>query len=210
MASARSARFNDRLNAFAGSRAFKPLVFIAALLPFAALVYELLTGGLGANPIEALTDHTGTLGLRFLLISLALTPLRQLLNKTWPIRLRRMLGLFAFFYVALHVVIWSVLDQQLDVAAMWADLVERPYILAGFAGFAILLALAATSTKRIARRMKQRWFALHRLVYLAAAAAVVHYVWLAKGDRIEPFVYLALLMLLFLPRFASLLKTRPA
>ena len=184
------------------------MVFAALLAPFAWLVYSLLTGGLGPDPIEELTHATGELGLRFLVLSLALTPLRHLLKATWPIRLRRMIGLFAFFYAALHVVIWSVLDQALDPAAMLEDIVRRPYVLAGTVAFLILLPLAATSTKGIARRLGARWSALHRWVYLAAAAAVVHYVWLAKGDIREPYVYLAVLAGLFALRFGQLLKGR--
>jgi len=195
------------LDAFVRSRALKPAVFLLALTPLLSLVHLLLTGGLGANPIEELTHRTGELGLRFLLLGLLVTPLRFAIGRTWPVKLRRMLGLFAFLYVLLHVTVWSVLDQQLDLAAMWADLIERPYILAGFVGFAILVPLAATSTQRIARRMKRRWFALHRLVYIAAAAAVVHFAWLAKGDRVEPYVYLGILMALLLARFARLLKS---
>jgi len=194
-------------DAFARGRALKPLVFVSSLLPLAWLVYLLFTGGLGANPIESLTDRTGELGLRLLLLSLMVTPLRFAIHRTWPLKLRRMLGLFAFFYVVLHVAVWSLLDQRLNLYDMWADLMERPYILAGFIGFAILLPLAATSTRRIARRMKMRWFALHRLVYIGAAAAVVHFVWLTRGDQIEPFVYLAILVGLYLIRFARMLKT---
>jgi len=195
------------VDAIGRSRALKPAVFVLSLAPLAWLAYALPSGQLGANPIESLTDHTGELGLRFLLLSLMVTPLRFAIGRTWPLKLRRMLGLFAFFYVLLHVSVWSLLDQRLNLADMWADLVERPYILAGFIGFAILLPLAATSTAAIARRMKQRWFALHRLVYLAAAAAVVHFVWLSKGDQIEPFVYLAVLAGLYLLRFARMLRS---
>jgi sulfoxide reductase heme-binding subunit YedZ len=185
----------------------KPAVFLASAAPAVASVVMLLTGRLGINPIERLTDDTGEWALRFLILSLAATPLRHLLSRTWPLKLRRMLGLFAFFYAAMHVPIWSVLDQQIDLAAMWDDLLERPYIFAGFVAFAIMVSLAATSTRKIARRMKQSWNSLHRLVYVAAAAAIVHYVWLVKGDRLEPFVYLAALALLYLYRFKRLLST---
>jgi len=185
----------------------KPAVFLASAAPAVASVVMLLTGRLGINPIERLTDDTGEWALRFLILSLAATPLRHLLSRTWPLKLRRMLGLFAFFYAAVHVLIWSVLDQQIDLAAMWDDLIERPYIFAGFVAFAIMVPLAATSTTKIARRMKQSWNSLHRLVYVAAAAAIVHYVWLVKGDRLEPFVYLAALALLYLYRFKRLLST---
>lgn len=184
----------------------KPLVFIVAATPFLYLLQALFSGALGPNPIDALTDHTGTLALRMLLISLALTPLRGLLKNTWPIRLRRMLGLFAFFYACLHVGVYLLLDQQLDLAAIWEDLVERPYILAGTIAFIVLVPLALTSTRAMARRLGRNWISLHRWVYIASAAGVVHYVWLAKGDLIEPFIYLAILMGLLGYRFVRLLK----
>jgi len=177
---------------------FKLVVFFSALVPFILLLQTLLTGQLGPNPIDTLTDKTGTLAIRFLLISLALTPLRLLLKATWPIRLRRMLGLFAFFYAALHVSIYFGLDQQLDFAAIWEDLAERPYVLAGTVAFLILITLAITSPKAMVRRLGgKRWASLHRWVYIAGTAAVAHYVWLAKGDLIEPFVYLWVLLVFF-------------
>ena len=181
-------------------------VFTLALIPFAYLVFALFTGKLGPNPIERLTNDTGEWAIRFIMISLSLTPLRGLLKNAWPVKLRRMLGLFAFFYAFLHFCIYFLLDQQLDLLAVWRDLNERPYILAGFTAFLIFLPLAATSTRGMARRLGRRWASLHRWVYLAATAAVVHYVWLAKGDLIEPFVYLGILFVLLSYRFVKLLK----
>ena len=184
----------------------KPIVFFAALAPFIYLVFELFTGGLGPNPIDSLTDSTGTLAIRMLLISLALTPLRFLLKQTWPLRLRRMLGLFAFFYASLHAIIYWVLDQQLDLALVWDDLEKRPYIMAGTTAFLLLLPLAVTSTRKMVKRLGRRWSALHRGVYLASTAAVVHYVWLAKGDLVEPLIYLGILIFLLGFRFVKVLK----
>lgn len=184
----------------------KPVVFTLALAPFAYLVQALFSGALGPNPIDTLTDITGTLAIRMLMISLSLTPLRWLLKATWPLRLRRMLGLFAFFYVILHVSIYVGLDQQLDLAAIWDDLAERPYILAGTVAFLILIPLAATSTRAMMRRLGKRWSSLHRGIYLAGTAAVVHYVWLAKGDLVEPLVYLAVLLVLLAWRLIKLLR----
>jgi len=177
-------------------RWLKPAVFALALAPLGLLVTNVLSGSLGPNPVETLTDQTGTLAIRFLLIGLALTPLRHLVGNTWPIRLRRMLGLFASFYMLLHVSVYVVLDRELDFSLVFEDLVERPYVMAGFVAFLILLPLTLTSTKALQRRLKQRWLALHRWVYVACTAAVVHYVLLARGDRIEPYVYLAILGLL--------------
>lgn len=195
-----------RLPAIRWQAAIKPLVFIASIIPFLLLLQALLSGKLGPNPIDALTDRTGTLAIRMLLISLALTPLRWLLKNTWPVRLRRMLGLFAFFYAFLHVSVYLLLDQQFDLGAIWEDLAERPYIMAGTVAFVILIPLAATSTRGMVRRLGRRWAGLHRGVYLASAAVVVHYVWLAKGDLIEPFVYLAVLLFLLGYRFVRLLR----
>ena len=195
-----------RLPAIRWQSAIKPLVFTAAIIPFLYLLQALFSGSLGPNPIDELTDQTGTLAIRMLLISLALTPLRGLLKNTWPVKLRRMLGLFAFFYAFLHVSIYLLLDQQLDPAAIWEDLAERPYIMAGTVAFVILIPLAMTSTRGMVRRLGRRWASLHRGVYLAGAAVVVHYVWLAKGDLIEPFVYLAILMVLLAYRFVRLLR----
>ncbi|MFK7861007.1 MAG: sulfite oxidase heme-binding subunit YedZ [Granulosicoccus sp.] len=184
----------------------KPVVFLAALTPFIYLVHALLTGQLGPNPIDSLTDQTGTLAIRMLMISLAVTPLRYVLKQTWPLRFRRMLGLFAFFYALLHVLIYAVLDQQLDIGLIWEDLAERPYVLAGTTAFLLLLPLALTSTRGMVRRLGKRWSLLHRAVYIAGTAAVVHYVWLAKGDLIEPFVYLGILMLLFSYRLVRTMR----
>jgi len=186
---------------------FRLLVFIVSLLPFIYLVYALLSNNLGANPVEALTDYTGTITIRFLLVALSLTPLRWLLKNTWPLRLRRMLGLYTFFYASVHFIIYALLDQQLDLATIGADVVKRPYVLAGTIAFLLLLPLAVTSTRGWIRRLGKRWLLLHRGIYLAATAAVVHYVWLAKGDLIEPFVYLAVLFVLLAWRLIQLMKT---
>lgn len=201
-----SAAVGGRLSTIRWQLALKPLVFIAALLPFLLLLQSLLTGQLGPNPIDTLTDQTGTLAIRLLLISLMLTPLRWVLKNTWPIRLRRMLGLFAFFYAALHVATYLLLDQQLDMAAIGSDLSERPFIVAGTVAFLILLPLAITSNRRMVRKLGTRWLSLHRWVYIAGTAAVVHYVWLAKGDLIEPIVYLVLLLALFSYRLVKTLR----
>lgn len=184
----------------------KPSVFILLSLPCLWLVFALFTNQLGANPIEAITDFTGETALRILLLSLAMTPLRMLFRKPWPIRLRRMVGLFAFFYVLMHLLTYLLLDQQLDGAAIIADIIDRPYITAGSVGFIILLALAVTSTKGMMKRMGKRWQLLHRLVYVATSAALLHFIWLTKGDQIEPIIYLAVFIVLMLFRTKRLVK----
>lgn len=194
----------------------KPSVFVLLSLPFIWLVFALLTNQLGANPVEAITNYTGETALRILLLSLAMTPLRMLLKKPWPIRLRRTIGLFAFFYVFTHFLTYLLLDQQLaiylyygqpfDGAALIADIIDRPYITAGSVAFVILIALAVTSNNRMMKRLGRRWQSLHRLVYVATGAALLHFVWLTKGDQVEPLIYLAVFCVLMLFRVKSLLK----
>jgi len=181
-------------------RLVKPLLFIACLVPFALLVHAALTDGLGANPIETVTHSTGEWTLRLLLVSLAMTPLRHLLGHAWPIRLRRMLGLFAFFYACLHFLAWAWLDQQWLPQAILADIVERPYITVGFIAWLLLIPLALTSTRWSMRRLGRRWKRLHRAVYLVAILGIVHFLWLVKADLSEPVVYAVLLALLLLGR----------
>ena len=178
---------------------------MAASTPFFYLLWALFTGQLGPNPIDALTDQTGTLAIRMLLVSLSMSPLRHLLKRSWPLRFRRMLGLFAFFYAALHVSVYAVLDQQLSLAYIWEDLAERPYILAGTVAFLVFIPLAFTSTRKMVKRLGARWSLLHRGVYLGSTAAVVHYVWLARGDLLEPFVYLIAVIMLFSIRLVKIL-----
>lgn len=187
----------------------KPGLFILLCLPFMWLVYAVLSNALGANPVEAITRHTGEWALRILLLSLAMTPLRMVLKKPWPIRLRRMIGLFSFFYVSVHLLTYLLLDQQFDGAAIIADVIERPYITAGTVGFFILLALAMTSTNGMMKRLGKRWNKLHKLVYWAAAAAVLHFIWLTRGFQLEPLVYLIVFLVLMSFRLKAWMKRRP-
>ncbi len=180
----------------------KPVVFMLLLLPAALLLAGLLRGTLGADPVAALLWQTGLWALRLLLASLAVTPLQRLTGWRWPIRWRRQLGLFAFFYACLHLAVYAVFDRSLDLAAVWEDIVERPFITVGALAFLLLAPLAATSTRGAVRRLGPRWQQLHRLVYLAAGLAVLHYLWLVKADLRPPLIYagiLAVLLLLRLP-----------
>jgi len=189
-------------------RAIKPTMFVASLLPLAWLVAALFTGGLGANPIEALIRALGDWALRFLLLGLAVTPLRRLRRLSVLARLRRMLGLYAFFYALLHLLGYVVLDQFFDWAAIGADILKRPYITIGITAFALLLPLAATSTDASIRRLGgRRWRRLHRLVYPAAILAVVHFYLLVKADIRQPLLYGALLALLLAARLVP--RRRP-
>jgi sulfoxide reductase heme-binding subunit YedZ len=171
-------------------RRFKPWVFLACLLPLARLGWKGYLGLLGANPIEVITHSTGDWTLIFLLITLAITPLRKLTGQLWLIRYRRMLGLLAFFYVSLHFITYIWLDKSFDVHEMLADIAKRKFITVGFTGFLLLIPLALTSTKNSIRRLGgKRWQLLHRLVYLSAVCGVIHYLWLVKADIRKPLQY---------------------
>jgi sulfoxide reductase heme-binding subunit YedZ len=175
----------------------KPILFITALLPLAFLIYRALTNDLGANPIETINRYTGDWVLRFLLITLAVTPLRRLTGWNGLLRYRRMLGLFAFFYACVHFLSWAWLDQYFVLADIIQDVTKRPYITVGFASFLMLIPLALTSTNAMIRRLgAKRWQQLHRLVYLIGIGGVVHFLWLVKSDIREPLVYGAVLALL--------------
>ena len=184
-----------------GARLLKPLVFIASLGPLAFLSLGAWQGSLGANPIETITHATGLWTLRFMLITLAVTPLRRLTGWNEIIRVRRMLGLFAFFYGSLHLMTYVWLDQFFDWAAIVKDVAKRPFITAGFSAFVLLVPLALTSTAGMIRRLGGRaWRRLHRLAYAAAALGVVHYWWLVKADIRPPRNYAILLAVLLLVR----------
>jgi sulfoxide reductase heme-binding subunit YedZ len=179
-------------------RVWKPLVFLASLLPAALVVTDAtgLTDGLGVNAVEDIQDRFGNWGLRFVLITLAVTPLRQATGWNWLARFRRMLGLFAFFYILMHFLAWLVLDQGLLMSAILEDIVERPFITIGFVAFLLLLAMAMTSTNGMRRRLGKRWQQLHYSVYVVGILAVWHYWWQVKLDARQPAIYAAILALL--------------
>ena len=176
----------------------KALLFTASLLPFGFLAWGAWHETLGANPIEAVTHQTGTWTFNFLLISLAVTPLRGLTGLNWLLRLRRMLGLFCFFYAVLHFSTYLWLDQFFDMQSIARDIFKRPFITVGFLSFALLVPLAATSSNYAIRKLGgRRWQALHRSVYLAAILASIHYFWLVKITAIiYPLIYAVILALL--------------
>jgi len=190
-------------------RYFKPVIFLACLAPLANLAWRAFHAELGANPIEAITHSTGTCTLVFLLITLSVTPLRKLTRQYWLINLRRMFGLFAFFYGCLHLTTYVWLDKFFDVHEMLADIAKRRFITAGLAGFVLMIPLALTSTKGWIRRLGgKRWQALHRLVYLSAAAGVIHYIWLVKADLRAPLSYAFVLLVLLGYRIAASIASR--
>ena len=181
---------------------WKPVVFLACLLPFALVAGDAfnVTGSLGANPVEEILDRFGNWGLRFIVITLAVTPLRRLTGWNWLSRFRRMLGLFTFFYVFMHFLTWLVLDQGVVMSAILEDIVKRPFITIGFLALLLLMALAATSTNGMRRRLGRRWQQLHYAVYPIAILGVWHYWWQVKKDIAEPLIYAAIVGALLLAR----------
>jgi sulfoxide reductase heme-binding subunit YedZ len=189
----------------------KAALFVLALAPLARLVAAAFTGGLGVNPIEFVTRSTGTWTLSLLLITLSVTPLRRITGWNWLIRMRRMLGLFAFFYACLHLITYVWLDQFFDPAAIVRDVIKRPFITVGFAAFVLLVPLAATSTNAMIRRLGGKaWQRLHYLVYVIAVLGVIHYWWLVKKDVTQPMLFAAALALLLAYRVVHRLRGQGA
>jgi sulfoxide reductase heme-binding subunit YedZ len=197
----------------------KVVIFLICLVPFIELVWRAFHSGLGANPVEFVQHATGDWTLRFLIFTLSITPLRKLLNLPDLIRFRRMLGLFAFFYVCLHFLTYLGPDQSFDLTGMWKDVAKRPYVTVGFTAFVLLIPLALTSTAWSIRRLGgRRWRQLHRAIYISAICGVVHYYWLVKSDVRKPLFYAALVSLLlawrivdwFLPRKKQIPARVPA
>ena len=189
-------------------RYFKPIVFLACLLPVGRLAWLGFHAGLGANPIEFITHSTGDWTLTFLLVTLAITPLRKLTRQYWLISFRRMLGLFAFFYGSLHLMTYVWLDKFFDLHEMVHDIAKRRFITAGMTAFALMIPLALTSTKWSIRRLGKRWQMLHRLIYFSASAGVIHYIWLVKADLKKPLEYAFVLGMLLLYRVVAWVVTR--
>ncbi len=184
-------------------------VFLLALAPFSLLLLRGWSNELGANPIETITNTTGIWTLRFLVITLAITPLRRLTGQAILIRFRRMIGLFTFFYASLHFLTYVWLDQYFDWPFIIEDIAEHPYIIVGFTTFLILLSLAVTSPRFMIRKMGKNWKNLHRLVYLAAFLGTTHFIWQVKSDIREPLLYFALFSVLMLLRIPAIQRKTP-
>jgi sulfoxide reductase heme-binding subunit YedZ len=192
------------LNSILTSKWTKVVVFILCLVPLGMLVLRAVQGNLTANPIEFITHATGDWTLRFLVITLAITPLRKILRLPQLIRFRRMFGLFAFFYACLHFSTWIGLDKFFDWTEMWKDVQKRRFITVGFTGFVLMIPLAITSTAGWIRRLGgKRWQVLHRAIYLSAIAGVIHYYWLVKSDVRKPLQYAAMVGVLLAWRLGS-------
>jgi sulfoxide reductase heme-binding subunit YedZ len=187
----------------------QPGIVLGGLMPLAALILGALQGSLGANPIAEVENLTGLTALVLLLASLACSPLRRLRGWTWPMRIRRALGLLAFFYAALHFLVYAVLDQGVDLDAIGHDIAERPFITVGVIALVLLTPLALTSTTRAIRRLGyHRWLRLHQLVYVAAALAIIHFVWRVKIDIAQPLLYALIFGALILVRVLYWLRQR--
>ncbi len=180
----------------------KPAVFVVCLIPLGQLVFNAFTDDLGVNPIEAITRFTGSWALFVLLATLAITPLRKITGWNALVKVRRMLGLFAFFYAVLHFLTYMVLDHFFDFNAIVKDIFKRPYVTAGFTSLVLMVPLAITSTAAMIRRLGKRWQQLHRLIYVSAAAAVLHFYWLVKSDIRRPVQYGVVLAVLLGSRLA--------
>src|SRR5579872_2984379 len=194
-----------------GSKWTKAIVFVLCLTPLGNLGWRAYTQNLTADPVNYITHFTGDWIIRFLMITLAVTPLRGLLNQPQLVRFRRMFGLFAFSYACLHLSTWVVLDKFFDYHEMWQDVLKRRFITIGMLGLTLMLPLAITSTSGWVRRLGfRRWQKLHRLVYFAALAGVIHYYWLVKSDIREPLMYAGILTILMLYRAVAWMRKRPA
>ncbi len=177
-------------------RFLKPVVFLAALVPLSLLIVRIINNDLGPDPAQELAKETGEWTLRFLLLTLTLTPLQQLSGRPEFVRVRRMIGLYALFYATVHFLAWMSFLLQFRWFAIAEELLERPYITIGFAAFLILLALGVTSPRAMVRRLGKRWKPLHRLVYLAAVLAIIHLLWILRTDIGEAVIYGSILAIL--------------
>lgn len=193
-----------------GLAALKAVIWAVCLAPFLLLAARTfgLRGGLGPNPVEEVMLTLGTTALNVLLASLAITPLRHVTGWNWLVRLRRLLGLFAFFYVVVHFLSYAALDLRLAWGTLLEEFTQRSFIIAGLAAFAAMIPLAVTSTKGMQRRLGRRWGQLHRVVYAAAVLGVVHFYWQTKGAQLEPWIYAGVLTLLLGFRAARYMRRR--
>ena len=179
----------------------KLVIFLAALVPLARLIWKFRHDALGANPVEVITHSTGDWTLILIMVTLSVTPLRKITKQYWLVGVRRMIGLFAFFYGCLHFTTYLWLDKSFDVQEMIKDIYKRPFITAGFTAFVLMIPLALTSTKGWIRRLGgKNWQKLHRLIYVTAIAGVVHYIWLVKADLRKPMQYAFVLSVLLVYR----------
>ena len=196
------------LSSLLKSAGAKPVVHLLCLTPFVLLLVAAFADELGANPVEKLTHQTGLWTLRLLLITLALSPMRQWTSVAAWIRFRRMIGLYCYFYCCCHFAIWFIADHSLDLSDMFEDVIKRPYITLGFSAFILLLPLAITSNQAMIRRLGRNWKALHQLVYAILLLAVLHFLWLVKADYLEPTIYAIIAIVLLLHRVGPMKRLK--
>ena len=180
---------------------FKPSVFFLSLVPFLIIVYKIYFNQLGPEPVKEITHHTGEWSLIFICLTLLMSPLKSLTNLTIWINLRRMLGLYVFFYATLHMLTYVVIDYRLDFSSISKDILTKRFIFVGFATWLLLLPLALTSSKKAVLLLKDKWKKLHRLIYLIAILGVIHFLWLVKQDLTKPLIYTVIVFILLLLRF---------
>ena len=180
---------------------FRSSVFLLSTIPFIVIVYKIFLNKLGPEPIKEITHHTGEWTLLFLIFTLAMSPLKQITNMSIWISVRRMLGLFAFFYASLHMLTYVGLDYRFDMNEISKDILTKRFIFVGFAAWLLLVPLALTSSKKMMSVLKQYWKKLHRLIYLIALLGVTHFIWLVKKDVTEPLIYLLIILFLLAFRF---------
>lgn len=181
----------------------KTTVFILMLCPLFLLIYKGFNDELSADPIEYVLHFTGLWSLRVLLLTLAMTPLREISKQVIFLRLRRMIGLFSFFYVSLHLLVYVWLDLELDFSHLWEDIVDRPYITVGFLAWLLLLPMAVTSNKKMIRKLGKKWKTLHKSVYIIIILACLHFIWLVKSDLVEPLIYAGIAFVLLFYRLVK-------
>ena len=192
------------------TRLLKALVVLLGLVPALLLLRDTLNDQLGANPIQTLHFRLGDWALRFLLLGLALTPIKIITKQAWPLRYRRIMGLLAFFYASLHVLVYVALDLSWSWTAFMDEVPKSPYILVGLLTYLLLIPLAITSTKHFKKRLGKRWLSLHKLVYVAVLTACLHYLWLVKLDISQPLLYLGLLTVLLSIRVVNFFRNKNA
>jgi sulfoxide reductase heme-binding subunit YedZ len=178
----------------------RPVAHLLCLGPFAMMLWAAFNDGLGANPVEKLTHETGLWTLRLLLVTLSLSPLRQWSGVSAWLRLRRLAGLYSYFYCCCHFSIWFIADHSFDLGEMLEDVIKRPYITLGFSAFVLLLPLALTSNRAMQRRLGRKWKTLHQLVYVILVLGVLHFLWLVKADYLQPTIYAIIAIILLLHR----------
>ena len=184
----------------------KVFVFVLLLLPIFMLVYYGFNDDLTADPVEYILHYTGLWALRILLLTLAMTPLKNITKQVIFLRLRRMIGLYVFFYVSLHLLVYVWLDLGFEFSYLWTDILKRPYITVGFLAWLILIPLAVTSNKKMIRKLGKKWKALHKSVYVVTILACLHFLWLVKNDLLEPLIYAGIAFVLLFYRLIQYAK----